>query len=78
LGEDVRGLDDLSAAEKAINRIEKLRAEIGIPLCLRDLGVKREQLPGFAKKAFGIRRITRVNPRAATIADLEGILESAF
>lgn len=47
----------------AIDIITKLRADIGIPLKLRDLGVKEEMLPGFAAKAFAIKRLMRVNPR---------------
>src|SRR5205823_998041 len=40
LGEDVTGLDDQAAAERAIHAVEQLRADIGIPLRLRDLGVR--------------------------------------
>ena len=78
LGEDVVGMDEERAARRAIEAIEKLRAEIGIPMRLRDLGVKKSQLRTFAEKAFGIRRITRVNPRAASIEDLESILDDAY
>ncbi|HMC65326.1 MAG TPA: iron-containing alcohol dehydrogenase, partial [Gemmataceae bacterium] len=78
LQEDVTGLDEPQAAERAIAAVEKLRADIGIPQRLRDIGVKSEQLRSFAEKAFGIRRILRVNPRPATVEDLEGILEAAY
>jgi alcohol dehydrogenase class IV len=78
LGEDVAGLDDQTAAERAIQAVEKLRADIGIPLCLRDLGVRQDQLRPFAEKAFAIKRILRVNPRPVTVEDLEGILKAAF
>jgi len=47
----------------AIDMVTKLRADIGIPLKLRDLGVKESMLPGFAAKAFAIKRLMRVNPR---------------
>jgi alcohol dehydrogenase class IV len=78
LGEDVASLSEQEAAEQGIRAIEQLRAAIGIPLRLRDLGVTEDQLPGFAEKAFGIKRILRVNPRAVTVQDLEGILRSAL
>src|SRR5262249_52384497 len=78
LGEDVTALDAGETAERAMSAIERLRADIGIPLRLRDLGVQRAQLPGFAEKAFSIKRILRVNPRPPTMEDLAGILESAF
>jgi len=78
LGEDVSGLSEAAAAERAITAVEKLRADIGIPTRLRDLGVRDEQLRPFADKAFGIKRILRVNPRPVTADDLEAILRSAF
>jgi alcohol dehydrogenase class IV len=78
LGEDVARMPEAQAAERAIEAVERLRADIGIPLRLRDLGVKTEQLRQFAEKALGIRRILRVNPRPVTVDDLEAILQAAF
>ena len=78
LGEDVTGLDDQAAAERAIHAVEQLRADIGIPLRLRDLGVRQDQLRLFAEKAITIKRILRVNPRPVTVENLEGILNTAF
>jgi alcohol dehydrogenase class IV len=78
LGEDVTGLPEMQAAERAIVAVEKLRKDIGIPTRLRDLGVKEDQLRPFAEKAFGIRRILRVNPLPVTVDDLQGILQAAW
>jgi alcohol dehydrogenase class IV len=78
LGEDVSGLDEAQAAERAITAVERLRTDIGIPQRLRELGVRPEQLRTFAEKAFCIKRILRVNPRPVTAEDLEGILRSAY
>jgi alcohol dehydrogenase class IV len=78
LGEDVAGLDEGQAAERAVIAVEKLRGDIGIPGRLRELGVRQEQLRSFAEKAFAVKRILRVNPRAVTADDLEGILKAAF
>lgn len=78
LGEDVRGLDEATAAERAIEAVERLRADIGIPLRLRDIGVREDQLRLFAEKASKIQRVLRVNPRSTTVEDLEGILRSAY
>jgi alcohol dehydrogenase class IV len=78
LGEDVAGLDEQAAAERAVAAVERLRRDIGIPQRLRDLGVTEAQLRPFAEKAFGIKRILRVNPRPVTADDLEGILRAAY
>lgn len=78
LGENVAGLDESLAAERAIVAVEKLRDRIGVPARLRDIGCKPEQLRGFAEKAFAIKRVLRVNPRVPTVDDLEQILQEAF
>ena len=78
LGEEVAGLEESTAAERAVAAVERLKSDIGIPERLRDLGVTPEQLPLFAEKAFAVKRILRVNPRQVTAGDLEGILRSAW
>ncbi|HYV34848.1 MAG TPA: iron-containing alcohol dehydrogenase [Gemmataceae bacterium] len=78
LGEDVKGLSEQAAAERAVTVVDKLRADIGIPARLREIGVKQEQLKGFAEKAHGIRRVMRVNPRPLTVEDVEDIYLTAF
>jgi alcohol dehydrogenase class IV len=78
LGADAEGMTEAEAAEAAIQAVEQLRADIGIPLRLRDLGVTEPQLRPFAEKAFTIKRILRVNPRPVTVEDLEDILRAAF
>jgi alcohol dehydrogenase class IV len=66
------------AADRAIRAVERLRADIGIPHRLRDVGVRAEQLPAMAEKAFRMKRILRVNPRPASQAELESILQAAW
>jgi alcohol dehydrogenase class IV len=78
LGEDVRGLTQDVAAERAVAAVERLLTDVGIPRRLRDLGAREEQLADFAEKAVAIKRILRVNPRPVTVADCEAILRSAW
>jgi alcohol dehydrogenase class IV len=78
LGEDVYGLSPADAAERAVVAVEKLKAAIGIPARLRELGARAEQLPDFAAKAFGIQRILRVNPRFPSQAEIEAIFADAL
>ncbi|MBI3861407.1 MAG: iron-containing alcohol dehydrogenase [Planctomycetia bacterium] len=78
LGENISGLSEQAAAERAISAVERLKSDIGIPARLRDLGVTYDQINLFAEKAFAVKRILRVNPRPVTVRDLESILESAY
>jgi len=78
LGENVHGLSIEESAQRAVVAVERLRADIGIPQRLSELGVKEEHLRPFAEKAFGIKRILRVNPRTPTLEDIEGIYRAAL
>lgn len=78
LGEDTTGLDETAAAARAIVAVERLRAAIGIPQKIRELGGTPEQLPVFAQKAFAIKRLMLLNGRCPTEADLLEILKAAF
>ncbi len=78
LGEDVNDLTEEQAADCAVVAVERLKAEIGIPRSLREIGATRDQLPTFAEKTFAIKRLHWINPRQPTYEDLLGILESAF
>ncbi|MFM9115661.1 MAG: iron-containing alcohol dehydrogenase [Planctomycetota bacterium] len=78
LGENVAGLPLAEAAERAIVAVDRLRAAIGVPGRIRELGGTREQLPAFAEKAFGIKRLMMMNPRQPTSQDLLQILEAAY
>ena len=78
LGQDLDGLSGDETAQSAIEAVEDLRCRIGIPERIRDLGGREDQLPGFAEKAFALDRLKGVNPREATLEDLEQILRDAY
>ena len=78
LGEDTTGLTESAAAERAITAVERLRAAIGIPQRIRELGGTPDQLPTFAKKSFEIKRLMLLNGRHPTEADLLEILQEAY
>jgi alcohol dehydrogenase class IV len=78
LGADVRGKDDAAASLVAIEAVEQLNARIGIAPRLSKLGVRAEQIPSMAEKAFAIKRILRVNPRVPTVDDLTQIYHAAL
>jgi alcohol dehydrogenase class IV len=78
LGEDTSTLTQHEAAEHSVVAVEKLKADIGIPARLRDLGVNESQLSLFAEKAFSIKRLMRVNPRFPTQEEIEQIYREAL
>jgi alcohol dehydrogenase class IV len=78
LGEKTEGLSETAAAEMAITAVERLRAAIGIPQRIRELGGTLDQLPTFAKKSFEIKRLMLLNGRQPTEADLLEILQAAY
>jgi alcohol dehydrogenase class IV len=78
LGVDTDGLSDQEAGERGIERVEKIREQIGIPLRIRELGGREDQLPMFAEKTFAIERLFWLNPRPASLEDVLGILQDAF
>jgi alcohol dehydrogenase class IV len=70
LGDPQRAMEVYKqGAEGGIRIVETLREEIGIPTRLRDIGVTEAMLPGFAEKAFGIKRLMRTNPRMPQSAE---------
>ena len=62
----------------AVAEVDRLRADIGIPGRLRELGVTEAMLPGFAESAFGLKRLMRTNPRTPTVEDILGIFRAAL
>jgi len=78
MGEETEGMSEDEASAAGVAAVASLKADVGIPARLRDVGVTKEQLPGFAEIASGLVRILRVNTREASREDLESILRSAF
>ncbi len=78
LGEDTAGLSETQAAARAADAVEQLKQDIGVPLRIRDLGGREDQLSTFAQKSFAIKRLMTMNPRRPTEAELLAILQEAF
>ena len=78
LGEDISNRSPEEAAQSAIVAVDRIRAQIGVPARIRDIDGREDQLPDFADKAFQIKRLRTINPRAATQEDLLAILRAAF
>lgn len=76
MGESSVTRDEVLAGN-AIERVRRLCAELGLPSRLRDAGVKEEDLPKIAKKAFEDAS-HQTNPRKCTEEELLGIARAAY
>ncbi len=76
MGEDPRAPED-ALADQAIARVRHLTAELRLPARLRDAGVREEDLPRVARKAFEDAS-HQANPRRCDEADLLAIARAAF
>jgi alcohol dehydrogenase len=77
MGENVDGMSTRAAAEKALEAIRTLSADVGIPSGLTELGVKEKDLKIMAenaqKDACGL-----TNPRRPTLDDVINIYKAAL
>lgn len=64
------------AADSALEKVEELCEKLRIPKRLRDLGVRREQLPDIVASSHGSSRSG--NPREISDEELLSILESLY
>lgn len=78
LGEEVTGLSNWEAADLAVEAVQRLKAEIGIPLRLRELGIGEEELRPMAEATAEITRLIEANPRPLNADALESILSRAW
>jgi len=78
LGEDTTGLSVRDAASKSIQAVQRIKEDIGIPMKLRDIGVKESDLRSFAEIAGKLPRLMQLNPRPLDVDVLELILQNAF
>jgi alcohol dehydrogenase len=77
LGQDVTGLSDLEAGEKAIRAIRRLAAAVGIPAGLAELGVRDEDLAVMAVNAKN-DACQLTNPRTATLDQVIAMYRAAM
>ncbi len=78
LGEETAGVTQDVAAARAVEAVERLCDDIGIPRRIRDLGGREDQLPGFAERAFAIKRLMALTPCPVTPEDILQIYRAAY
>ena len=74
---DVDGMDQDTYRQAAIDVIQKLADDVGIPKSLSEAGVKREDIPFLAESAFN-DACTPGNPRDVSLEEIIGIYESIY
>ena len=74
---NVDAMDEATYRQAAIDVIQKLADDVGIPKSLSEAGVKREDIPFLAESAFN-DACSPGNPRDASLEEIIGIYESIF
>lgn len=74
---NVDAMDEATYRQAAIDVIQKLADDVGIPKSLSEAGVKREDIPFLAESAFN-DVCTPGNPRDVSLEEIIGIYESIF
>ena len=74
---DVDSMNQETYRQAAIDVIQKLADDVGIPKSLSEAGVKREDIPFLAESAFN-DACTPGNPRDVSLEDIIGIYDSIF
>jgi alcohol dehydrogenase class IV len=77
LGEDTAGLAPAQAAARAVERVRALMAEIGIPLHLREFGVRADDFEVIIAESLPSGSLQH-NPRPLAAEDVHHILEAAL
>lgn len=74
---DVDDMDESTYRQAAIDAIQQLADDVGIPRSLGEAGVKREDIPFLAESALH-DACTPGNPRDVTLEDIVSIYQSIF
>lgn len=74
---NVDAMDEATYRQAAIDVIQKLADDVGIPKSLSEAGVKREDISFLAESAFN-DACTPGNPRDVSLEDIIGIYESIY
>ncbi|MFC5711522.1 iron-containing alcohol dehydrogenase [Thalassorhabdus alkalitolerans] len=77
LGENIEGLSKRAAAEKAIEAIETLCKDVGIPDGFAEMGAKEEDIETLAIHAMN-DACALTNPRKATLDEIKQIVAASY
>ena len=77
MGVRVEALSLTAAREAAVEAVCQLNRDVGIPGHLREVGVRKEDIPALAQAALA-DVCTGGNPREASLADIIGLYQAAW
>ena len=69
---------DDGASTAFVDAVAALVRDLGVPACLRDLGLAEAACAGMAPAALQVTRLLINNPREVTLADAEAIYRQAW
>lgn len=79
MGEKIEGCSLRDAGRKAVAAVRQLSSDVNMPQRLRDIGIKKEQIPGLVDMLFkfSLRHVSN-NPRNCSREDAARIFEAAW
>jgi alcohol dehydrogenase class IV len=77
MGADVEGLDEMEAAICAVEAVEDLARDVGIPESLTEVGANADGIPVMAEDAMKSPNI-QINPRKTTLEDVIALYEASI
>lgn len=77
MGEEVDGMPPERASERAVEAVQRLSRDVGIPEHLREVGVTKDAIPALATDAMKSGNVL-VNPRPTTYDDIVHLFEKAY
>jgi alcohol dehydrogenase class IV len=78
MGEPVEGMPAWRAADYAVEAVQTLSWDIGVPSSLSALGIPRADIPMLAEGALKVTRPVENNPRTLGLEEAQKIYERAF
>jgi len=77
MGVNIHGMSVEAAAQKALELVEQLSDELGVPKYLDEVGASKDKIPELVERAMRDNPIT-TNPRPATPEDVEKLFLESF
>lgn len=78
LGKNTDDMTTREAAERCVEALFELNADVGIPATLEDLDIPADQIPEMARIALTVTRPVENNPRKPTLNEVINIYQMAY